>query len=55
MIFDGIRSLVREELDDDALLDFRVHRMIRIFERLRGGNALLLESHERSGKSGNGK
>jgi hypothetical protein len=36
-----ICSPVREELDDYALLDFRLHPMINAFSRSSGGNALL--------------
>jgi hypothetical protein len=39
--FDCICSLVREELDDYGLFDFRVHRMIRVFWGAGGGNAFL--------------
>jgi hypothetical protein len=39
--FGCICSLVRAELGDYTLFDFRVHRMINVFERTRGGNAFL--------------
>jgi hypothetical protein len=39
--FGCICSLVREELDDYALFDFRVHRMIDVSSRPGGGTAFL--------------
>jgi hypothetical protein len=52
--FDRICSLIREELDDCALLDFRVHRMISVFSCPDGGNEFLRETEGRSGEFGNG-
>jgi hypothetical protein len=37
--FGCIYSIVREELDDYALSDFGVHRLIDVFSRPRGRNA----------------
>jgi hypothetical protein len=52
--FGCIFSFVREEFDDYGLPDFRVHRIINLFEGLGGGNAFLRETQGRSGESGNG-
>jgi hypothetical protein len=37
--FGRIFSLVREEFDDDALFDFRVHRTINVFQSPSWGDA----------------
>jgi hypothetical protein len=55
MNFARIFSLAGKEFDDYALLDFRVHRIINVFQCSGGGNAFLRERQGRSVESGNGR